>query len=278
MFTGIFAQYFYIFLLAIVLEAIVILISQKGSFNLPESLASFGVAIGSFMSAFFSKTIIIAIALFVWQYRWWTVPLNRAWGLILLFATEEFFYYWNHRFAHGIRWLWASHAVHHSGEHFNLSVAYRLGWTNLFSGNYLIFVPMYLLGFHPLAVSITLSLNLLYQFWIHTELIPKLGWLELFLNTPSHHRVHHASNPEYIDRNYGGVLIVYDRLFNTFAEEKRTNPPIYGLTRPVNSYNPIKIAFHEWLLIYEDGKKLNKWSDRLKLLFYPPEWYIRVKE
>lgn len=273
MLAGIFVQYFYVFLVAILLEAIVILISQRGSFSVLESLASLGVAIGSFMSGFVSRSVVMGIALFVWQFHWWTIPLDNIWGLILLFITEEFFYYWSHRFAHRIRWIWTSHAVHHSGEHFNLSVAYRLGWTNLIAGNYLVFIPMYLLGFHPLAVSITLSLNLLYQFWIHTELIPKLGWLERILNTPSHHRVHHASNPEYIDRNYGGVLIIYDRLFGTFAEEKLSNPLRYGLTRPVNSFNPIKIALHEWILIYQDWQKLDKWSDRLKLLFYPPEWY-----
>lgn len=275
MVASIFAQYSYVFLGAIFLEAIFILSTNKGSFSLPDSFASLGVAIGSFANGFLSRAVVAAIALFVWQYHWWTIPLNNIWGLILLFLVEEFFYYWSHRLAHRMRWVWASHAVHHSGAHFNLSVAYRLGWTNLISGNYLVFTPMYLLGFHPFAVSITLSINLFYQFWIHTELIPKLGWLEWIFNTPSHHRVHHASNPEYIDRNYGGVLIIYDRLFGTFTKEKRANQPRYGLTRPVYSFNPIRIAFHEWILIYQDCQELDKWSDRLKLLFYPPEWIFK---
>jgi sterol desaturase/sphingolipid hydroxylase (fatty acid hydroxylase superfamily) len=126
------------------------------------------------------------------------------------------------------------------------------------------------LGFHPSAIALTIGINLLYQFWIHTELIPKLGWLELIFNTPSHHRVHHASNPQYIDRNYGGVLIIFDRLFGTFIAENNKYSPIYGLTHPLHSVNPVKIIFHEWIRLYHDWQKAQTWYDRLYLTIKRP--------
>ncbi len=165
---------------------------------------------------------------------------------------QEFCYYWFHRAAHRVRWFWATHAVHHSPNEFNLGIAYRFGWTGRLAGNAVFYVPMIWLGFPPQAVFATLALNLLYQFWLHTEWVPKLGWLEYVLNTPSHHRVHHASNAEYIDRNYGGVLIVFDRLFGTFAAERDDLPCRYGLVTPLMSNNPIRIAFHEWLKMAKD--------------------------
>ena len=137
-----------------------------------------------------------------------------------------------------MRWFWATHAVHHSPNEFNLGIAYRFGWTGRLAGNAVFFVPMIWLGFPPKAVFAALALNLLYQFWLHTEWVPKLGWLEYVLNTPSHHRVHHASNADYIDRNYGGVLIVFDRLFGTFAAERDDLPCRYGLVTPLVSHQP----------------------------------------
>jgi sterol desaturase/sphingolipid hydroxylase (fatty acid hydroxylase superfamily) len=162
--------------------------------------------------------------------------------------------------------------VHHSPNEFNLGIAYRFGWTGRLAGNSLFFVPMIWLGFAPQAVFATLALNLLYQFWLHTEWVPKLGWLEYVLNTPSHHRVHHASNAEYIDRNYGGVLIVFDRLFGTFAAERDDLPCRYGLTQPLISHNPIRIAFHEWLNIASDLRQARSWREAIGYLFGPPDW------
>lgn len=205
-----------------------------------------------------------------WQHRLFTIPSDRWWSIPLLFIGIEFFYYWHHRAAHKIRWLWATHAVHHSVKYFNLSGAYRLGWTGWLSGNAIFFMPLCWLGFHPIAVTIGLSFNLVYQFWIHTELISKLGALEWILNTPSHHRVHHASNREYLDRNYGGVLIIFDRLFDTFAEEKSSPPPIYGLTYSLRSHNPFKIVFYEWEKLFMDLWTAKTWRDRYRVIFGPP--------
>lgn len=251
-----------ILLIVILLEAILIQRSHKSNFSWKESLASLGVAMGHRITNTVFGVIPMAIYSFIWEHRLWTVSLNRGWTILLLFVGVEFFYYWYHRFAHEIRWLWATHAVHHSANYFNISAASRLGWTALLSGNFLFFIPLCWLGFHPMAIIATLSLNLLYQFWIHTELIPKLGWLEWILNTPSHHRVHHGANPEYIDHNYGGVLIVFDRLFGTFTTEHPDCPLIYGLTHPLRSHNPVKIALHEWNRLFQELKEAKTWRDR----------------
>lgn len=235
-----------ILLSIILLEAILIHRSRKGRFSWQESLASLGVMLGYHLSRIIFGAIPIGVYSFIWEHRLWTVSLNHGWSLLLLFLGLEFCYYWYHRLSHQVPWLWATHAVHHSSTHFNLSAAYRLGWTGWLSGNFLFFAPLCWLGFHPIAIATTLSINLLYQFWIHTELIPKLGWVEWIFNTPSHHRVHHASNPEYINRNYGGVLIIFDHLFATFTEEHSNRSLVYGLTRPLRSHNPVRIALHGW--------------------------------
>jgi sterol desaturase/sphingolipid hydroxylase (fatty acid hydroxylase superfamily) len=267
----IYSVYLLPILLAIVLlEAMVIQRSGKSTFSWKESLASLGIAIGHRITNAVFGGISIAAFFLAWQHRLFTIPLERGWAILLLFVGIEFCYYWHHRAAHEIRWLWATHAVHHSARHLNLSAAYRLGWTGWLSGNFLFFLPLCWLGFHPIAVATGLGLNLIYQFWIHTELIGQLGWWEWILNTPSHHRVHHAANLEYIDRNYGGVLIVFDRLFGTFAAEEPHRPLIYGLTHPLRSYNPITIALHEWRRLFRDLKIAKSWRDRYRTILGRP--------
>jgi sterol desaturase/sphingolipid hydroxylase (fatty acid hydroxylase superfamily) len=198
------------------------------------------------------------------------VPLGTVSSIAVLFVGQEFCYYWFHRCSHRIRFLWASHAVHHSTNQLNLSAAYRIGWLGRLIGTASFFVPLIWLGFPARAVFATLNLALLYQFWIHTDWIPKLGPLEWLLNTPSHHRVHHAANPEYLDKNYGGVLIVFDRLFGTFAAEDPAVPCRYGLVTPLRSYNPLWIALHEVAALGRDlwrGRALRDWR---RALFGPP--------
>lgn len=259
-----------ILLIVILLEAILIQYSRKSTFSWKESLTSLGVAIGHQITNTIFGIIPITAFAFVWQHRLFTISLDRGWAILALFLGIEFFYYWHHRSAHEIRWLWATHAVHHSARHLNLSAAYRLGWTGWLSGNFLFFMPLCWLGFHTVAVAMGLGLNLIYQFWIHTELIPKLGWLEWVLNTPSHHRVHHASNPEYIDRNYGGVLIIFDRLFGTFTAEQFDYRLTYGLTHPLRSYNPIIIVFYEWNRLFQALMVAKTWRDRCWAIFGRP--------
>lgn len=264
---------YWFFLGLILIELMLTQHSNRYRYSGKESLASLGVAIGHFVTEAMFKAIELGALLWIWDHRLFTLPLNHGWNVLLLFLGIEFFYYWHHRATHRVRWMWATHSVHHSPEHFNLSAAYRLGWTSWLSGNIVFFIPLVWLGFHPIAVLTGLSLNLLYQFWIHTELVPKLGPLEWFLNTPSHHRVHHASNREYIDRNYGGVLIVFDRLFGTFAEERHSNPPRYGLTHPLRSHNPFVIALSEWRRLFKDLRMAPTWGQRFKVAFYSPDWH-----
>jgi sterol desaturase/sphingolipid hydroxylase (fatty acid hydroxylase superfamily) len=254
----------------ILIEIFLSSLSHRHVYSWRESLTSIGIAIGHRLSNAVFMAIPTGMLFLAWQHRLFTIPSDRPWSILLLFIGIEFFYYWLHRTSHKVRWLWATHAVHHSVKHFNLSGAYRLGWTGWLSGNVLFFMPLCWLGFHPIAVTIGLYLNLLYQFWIHTELIPKLGAFEWILNTPSHHRVHHASNREYIDRNYGGVLIIFDRLFGTFAEEKSNRLLIYGLTHPLRSHNPFKIAFYEWEKLFKDLLSAKTWRDRYRVVLGPP--------
>ncbi len=263
-------QAYPVFLVLILLEGVLSQHSHKYSFLWKDNLTSLGIAIGHRMSKLVFGFIPLSIYSLIWQHRLFTIPLNKWWAILLLFLAVEFCYYWYHRASHEIRWMWATHAVHHSATYFNLSAAFRLGWTGWLSGNFLFFAPLCWLGFEPIAIAITIAFNLIYQFWIHTELIPKLGVLEWVLNTPSHHRVHHGSNPTYIDRNYGGVLIIFDRLFGTFTAEKPDLPPIYGLTHPLQSYNPVTIAFHEWFRLFQDLIKAQTWRDRCWTLLGRP--------
>lgn len=192
--------------------------------DLRESAASFGVALGqSLVRSLEAGLVAIPYAL-AYQNRLFDFAQGSAFAIAALFLATEFLYYWQHRAAHRIRWMWATHAVHHSPTRMNLTAAVRLGWTGVISGNFLFFLPLAWLGFHPVAIVGMLGANLVYQFFIHTELAPRLGPLEWVLNTPAHHRVHHASNASCLDRNYGGVLIVFDRLFGTFAEAPEHEP------------------------------------------------------
>ncbi|HZT55693.1 MAG TPA: sterol desaturase family protein, partial [Burkholderiaceae bacterium] len=199
----------------------------------------------------------IAAPLVEWavRHRLTTIPLDDWSAIVLLFVGQEFCYYWYHRAAHRVRWFWGNHAVHHSPNELNLSAAFRIGAFGRLSGTTLFFVPLVWLGFDVRTVFAVLTLNLLYQFWIHATWIPKLGWLEYVLNTPSAHRVHHASNLEYLDANYGGVLIVFDRLFGTYVAERDDLPCRYGLVHPLTTYNPLKVEFAEWIGLARDLAK-----------------------
>ena len=253
------------------LEIIVIQLTNRSSFSWQNTLASIGVSIGHKITTAMFIAIPTGTYTFVWEHRLGTISLDNYGNIMWLFLGVEFFYYWHHRFAHEVRWLWTTHAVHHSSNLFNLSTSSRLGWTGWLSGNFLFFLPLCWLGFPPTAIAVTLGINLLYQFWIHTELIPKLGWWEWIFNTPSHHRVHHASNPEYIDRNYGGILIIFDRLFGTFKAENSNFALIYGLNHPLKSHNPFQIAFHEWIRLFRELANSETWYDRYRMVIGKPK-------
>jgi sterol desaturase/sphingolipid hydroxylase (fatty acid hydroxylase superfamily) len=209
------------------------------------------------------------------QHRLWTVPMNTWWGWVLMVLTTDFFFYVMHRVTHRSRWFWASHLVHHSGNQFNLAAAFRVPIFAKISGTFVFFMPQCWLGFSPEAVVLSYGLNQVYQFWIHTDLVPKLGWLEGILNTPSAHRVHHAANVEYLDANYGGVLMLFDRLLGTYIPEKEGVPIRYGLVKKVTTYSAVWICFNEWAGIARDvGRSLlrGRLNDALGYAFMPPGW------
>ena len=194
-------------------------------------------------------------------------------AFVACFLAEDLAYYWFHRVSHERRWFWASHVVHHSSQRYNLSTALRQTWTGKATLGFVFWLPLVWLGFEPSMVLFFMATSLLYQFWIHTEAIDRLpAPLEAVLNTPSHHRVHHGANPRYLDANYAGVLIVWDRLFGTFTPEVDAEPVRYGLVKNIRTYNPLRIAFHEWIAIAQDVRHARSWHDRWMYLFGPPGW------
>ena len=181
----------------------------------------------------------------------------------------DFIYYWNHRAMHESRFMWAIHVVHHSSQRYNLSTALRQPVADAF-GVFLPYSALAALGFEPALINTARGVNLLYQFWIHTEAIGKIGGLESVLNTPSHHRVHHGSNGPYLDRNHGSILIIWDKLFGTFEPEEE--PVVYGLTKNINTFNPVRIATHEYAEMFRDVARSKTWRDRLGFVARGPGW------
>lgn len=212
----------------------------------------------------------IAIAWLVSQAGVTTFAADSPWIYVGAFISYDFFYYWKHRFGHEWRILWASHVAHHQSEEFNLSTALRQTGTDYIG--FVFYLPLFLAGL-PAEVVITVgSLNLIYQFWVHTEHIRRLGPMEWIFVTPSNHRVHHAKNPEYIDRNYGGVFIVWDRLFGTFKTESDDNPCYYGITHALRSWDPIRANLHIWVETAQLAWRTRSWGDKLTIWFRPPSW------
>jgi|HubBroStandDraft_1064217.scaffolds.fasta_scaffold00022_11 sterol desaturase/sphingolipid hydroxylase (fatty acid hydroxylase superfamily) len=256
------------------LEAAVLTFIMKRRYNWKASLASLADAV---TRQYILRSVLqfgVAAPAIYWAatHTIDAVPLNPWLAFLVLFLGQEFAYYWFHRCSHRVRWLWATHAVHHSPNELNFSAAYRIGVTGWLSGGQLFYVPLIWLGFSPQAVFATLGLNLLYQFWLHTDWIPKLGPLEYVLNTPSHHRVHHAANLDYLDANYGGILIIFDRLFGTLTPERDDLPCRYGLVEPLTSNNPLVIDFHEWVSLLRDLWRARSVREYLGYLFGPPGW------
>jgi sterol desaturase/sphingolipid hydroxylase (fatty acid hydroxylase superfamily) len=216
----------------------------------------------------------VVLAIFVALYELTPLRLDDGdwWVWVLLFFADDFSYYWFHRISHESRLFWASHVVHHSSQHYNLSTALRQTWVPM---TYFPFwLPLPLLGFEPWMVLLAQSWSLIYQFGLHTERIGKFPrWIEGIFNTPSHHRVHHGANEQYLDRNYGGILVIWDRLFGTFEREDET--VVYGLTKSIGTYNPLRIATHEFRDIVRDVAHSTTWRDRLSFVLRGPGWAYR---
>jgi sterol desaturase/sphingolipid hydroxylase (fatty acid hydroxylase superfamily) len=235
-----------------------------------ESAASLGVALGQNLLRALEAGLVAVPFASLYEHRLFDFTQTSLLALFGLFIGSEFLYYWQHRASHRVRWMWATHAVHHSATRLNLTAAIRLGWTGNISGNFLFFLPLALIGFHPLAIVAMIGTNLFYQFFIHTELAPRLGVVEWVFNTPTHHRVHHACNEPCLDSNYGGILIVFDRLFGTFAEPPANQPLRYGLAGGTPSFNPVRIALGEWIAMFRDARRAKGTRAKLRALFGPP--------
>ena len=255
----------------IVLEYAAGRLAHADTHDARETAASFVIAIGNRIVRTLEAAILAVPFFLAYEYRLFDIDLTSAMSWVGLFLLLEFVYYWHHRASHTVRWLWATHSVHHSPTRLNLTAGIRLGWTGAISGHFLFYVPLALIGFHPLAIAAVLGANLGYQFFIHSELVPRLGPLEWILNTPTHHRVHHASNETCLDTNYGGTLIVFDRLFGTFAAPPENEPLRYGLVGREPTNNPIAIVFGELVSMFAYLRSAKSgWGGRLSILFGPP--------
>lgn len=233
-----------------------------------DTRASLGMGVVNVAINLVWKTVVFAYFSALHSIAPWKLGFS-AWVWAAAVIADDFCYYWFHRLSHEVRFLWAAHVNHHSSRAYNLSTALRQSWTTPFT-TFWFWTPMALLGFDPVMILTVQTVSLLYQFWIHTETIEKMGFFEAFLNTPSHHRVHHAKNVRYLDRNHGGFFIVWDRLFGTFEPE--TEAPVYGLTKDIESYRLTDIAFHEWRALARDVRNAESWRDRLCYLLMPPGW------
>ena len=236
-----------------------------------DTLTSLALGLGSTAAGMLTAGIIIAAA--TWLYQWRLLEIGWAWwAWLACFVLDDFNYYWAHRTGHRVRWFWASHINHHSSQHYNLSTALRQTWTGFIALSFVFRIWPVLLGFHPAMLATVAGVNLIYQFWIHTEAIGRCPrWFEAIMNTPSHHRVHHATNPRYLDRNYAGVFIVWDRLFRTFTREDDAEPVRYGIIRQLGSFNVLWAAFHEWIGIARDVWRA-PWSAKFGYVWRVPGW------
>jgi sterol desaturase/sphingolipid hydroxylase (fatty acid hydroxylase superfamily) len=241
--------------------------------NAAEAVRNFSLGAGyQITELLFAGIIAFPVYALAYHFRLMDIPLNVFTGL-LLFVLLDFCFYWMHRASHRVRWFWCAHVTHHSSERMNFSTAMRQNATNIFNGGWLFYVPLAVLGFNPVWIGVCMALSLVYQFFIHSTLIPKLHpAIEAVFNTASHHRVHHASNAGYIDTNFGGVFVVWDRLFGTFVEERDDQEIVYGITRPVHTTNLFVSWTHEYADMFRDMLKPGPLSQRLRHLWMPPEW------
>jgi sterol desaturase/sphingolipid hydroxylase (fatty acid hydroxylase superfamily) len=262
-----------LFIVSVVVEGIILFKKQPKQYDIKDTLASLAMGIGNLIVGLIAKVIVVFIIAFLYDnFKITTIPFTW-WAWLLILFADDFCYYWAHRIGHESRFFWASHIIHHSSQKYNLSTALRQTWTGGFF-SFIFYIILPILGFHPLMIFTQMSVSLLYQYWIHTELINKMPkWFEAIFNTPSHHRVHHGSNPIYLDRNHAGIFIIWDKLFGTFQPELEDEKVIYGLTSNIATYNPFKIAFLEWIAVFSDAfKAKTSFINKFKYFIKPPGW------
>lgn len=261
------------FVLTIIIEMIWVRVGKKGRYQVADSFSSLAMGFGNqIVGTLFGAAFVAAAYYWVYQHRLFTLPWTAP-VMIACFFAEDCAYYWFHRVAHERRFFWASHVIHHSSQHYNLTTALRQTWTGAAGFNFVFWLPLLYLGFPPAMVMMFSAISLVYQYWIHTELIGRM-WtpFERVMNTPSHHRVHHAINAKYLDANYAGVLIIWDRIFGTFVPEDDTEKPRYGIVSQLGTFNPFRIAFHEWAGIWRDVTHAKSLREVFGYVLGPPGW------
>lgn len=259
-----------VFFVLIGLEFLVARWQGRRVYRFADTITDLGCGIGQQVTGLFLKGVLFAGYLWVFdRFALFELPASSPWTWLVAVVGVDFFYYWWHRASHVVNFMWAAHIVHHQSEDMNLAVALRQAWFTS-ATSWIFYLPLAALGVPPLVFLGADAFSTLYQFWIHTETIGKMGPLESVLNTPSHHRVHHAINPQYLERNYGAVSIVWDRMFGSFAEEGER--PVYGILRPFASWNPVWANFHYFGEIVARSRRATKWSDRIRVWFADPGW------
>jgi sterol desaturase/sphingolipid hydroxylase (fatty acid hydroxylase superfamily) len=260
------------FVLLLAVEWISFVIARNEAlvgYDVKDSATSISMGLGNVVINFGWKFVVLVVYAGLYELTPLRVPTDAWWAWVVLFFADDLAYYWFHRISHEVRVFWASHVVHHSSQHYNLSTALRQTWVPM---TYLPFwLPLALAGFPPWMILTQQAISLIYQFWIHTERIGRL-WrpIELVFNTPSHHRVHHGANEQYLDRNYAGILIIWDRMFGTFAgEDERVR---YGLTENIETFKPTEVAFHEYKAIVRDVRRARGWRERWGYMLRGPGW------
>ena len=260
------------FFLLIALELVADRWRGLSTYRLSDSLNSLSAGVLSQASGLLTKGFGLVFYLLAWEHiALFELSADAWWVWVFAFFLYDFCYYWAHRIGHERNVFWAAHVVHHQSEDYNLTTALRQTSTGFILG-WIFFLPMALLGIPPLVLLTVGALNLLYQFWVHTRHVPKLGWLEWIFITPSNHRVHHAQNPIYMDRNYGGVFIIWDRLLGTFQEELDEEPVVFGVTTPLASWNPLWANLHFYAQLWRDALHASSWWDKLRIWFMPTGW------
>lgn len=258
-----------LFFLLIGIEMVYTFYKKLGNYRLNDSISNLSQGTGQQLVDIFMKSAIFFGYVYIYE-GWRLFEISQEWYVwILLFIGVDFFYYWFHRMSHKVNALWAAHIVHHQSEEYNLTVALRQSWIQGWF-SWVFYLPLALIGFQPTMFLVVSALITVYQFWIHTKYIRHLGFLEHILNTPSHHRVHHGSNLQYIDKNHAGTFIIWDKMFGTFQKEEEE--VIYGITKPLNSWNPLWANLHYWKELIDQAKAMSNWSDRIKVFYKSPGW------
>lgn len=244
--------------------------ADKHLYTKKDTLNNISIGVVTLLSETVSKFLVFFLFGAAFKYHVFTIG-HAWWAWILTFIGSELAFYWFHRASHEINWFWASHVMHHSSEEYNYSVAVRTPWFPQFTGKFLFWIWMPVLGFEPIMIMLVMQLQYLYQGILHTKTVGKLpAFIEYAFNTPSHHRVHHSCNLEYLDKNHAGVLILLDRIFGTFAEEK--SMPVYGLSVKTRNETISSIVFHEWIALFKNASKAGSFKNSLYYAIMPPGW------